>query len=207
MSRRVEDLWPALAVIAGVDWQDSGVIPMPLADPTGVAMRGQRVACYTEDGLAPPTPETSQAVRDAAQALADAGAVVEEVRPPNLDRAWDITTRYWRSWELTGTEVQDLMLDWDGFRTGMLGFVERYDLIVCPVADEPALPHGTEGSSGYCAPYSLTGYPCAVVRAGTSPEGLPIGVQVVARPWREDVALAAAGRIEVALGGWRPPPL
>jgi amidase len=207
LSRWVEDLWPALAVIAGVDWRDSGVIPMPLADPAHLELRGQRVACYTEDGLAPPTPATSQAVRDAAQALADVGAVVEEVRPPNLDRAWDITTRYWRSWELTGTEVQDLMLDWDGFRTGMLGFVERYDLIVCPVADEPALPHGTEGSSGYCAPYSLTGYPCAVVRAGTSPEGLPIGVQVVAKPWREDVAVAAAGRIEVALGGWRPPPL
>jgi amidase len=45
-----------------------------------------------------------------------------------------------------------------------------------------------------------------VVRAGTSPEGLPLGVQVIARPWREDVALALARRIEATLGGWRPPP-
>ena len=97
------------------------------------------------------------------------------------------------------------MRDWDGFRTTMLGFVERYDLILCPVADEPAVPQGVEGNGIYCLPYSLTGYPCAVVRAGTSPGGLPIGVQVVARPWREDVALAAAERIESALGGWRPP--
>ena len=206
MSRRVEDLGPVLAIIAGVDWRDSGVIPMPPAHPTGIELPGLRVAWYADDDLAPPTPETSQAVRDAAGALADAGAFVEETRPPNLDRVWDITTRYWRSTELTGKEVERLMGDWDEFRAAMLGFVERYDLIVCPVADAPALPQGTEGNGSYCLPYSLTGYPCAVMRAGTSPEGLPIGVQVVARPWREDVALAAAEQIEKALGGWRPPP-
>ena len=178
---------------------------MPLADPTGVELRDLRVAWYADDGLAPPTAETSQAIRDAARALADAGAIVEETRPPNLDRVWAITTRYWHSAELTGQEVERLMRDWDAFRTAMLGFVERYDLILCPVADAPALPQGTEGNGSYCLPYSLTGYPCAVVRAGTSPEGLPIGVQVVARPWREDIALAAAGRVEIALGGWTPP--
>jgi amidase len=32
---------------------------------------------------------------------------------------------------------------------------------------------------------------------------MPIGVQVVARPWRDDVALAVAAHLEQALGGWR----
>jgi amidase len=36
---------------------------------------------------------------------------------------------------------------------------------------------------------------------------MPIGVQVVARPWRDDVALAVAAAIERARGGWQPPPL
>jgi len=45
---------------------------------------------------------------------------------------------------------------------------------------------------------------CAVVRAGTSPEGLPIGVQLVARNWCDEVALSAAKAIEKSLGGWRP---
>jgi amidase len=45
------------------------------------------------------------------------------------------------------------------------------------------------------------------VRAGTSPDGLPIGVQLVAKPWREDVALAAARVVEAATGGWQAPPL
>jgi amidase len=44
-----------------------------------------------------------------------------------------------------------------------------------------------------------------VVRGGTSPEGLPIGIQVVAPPWREDLALAGAGVIEAASGGWQRP--
>jgi amidase len=45
------------------------------------------------------------------------------------------------------------------------------------------------------------------VRAGISPEGLPIGVQIVANPWREDVALKVARFVEEAFGGWQKPPL
>ena len=54
---------------------------------------------------------------------------------------------------------------------------------------------------------TLVGRPGAVVRGGTSPEGLPIGVQIVAKQWREDVALAGAAVIEKALGGWKAPPM
>jgi len=61
-------------------------------------------------------------------------------------------------------------------------------------------------SFGYTMTYNATGWPAAVVRAGTSAEGLPIGVQIVAAPGREDVALAAAKHVESALGGFRPPP-
>jgi len=55
--------------------------------------------------------------------------------------------------------------------------------------------------------HNLTGFPAVVVRGGSSPEGLPIGVQLVAPPWREDVALAAARIVEAASGGWQPPAL
>jgi amidase len=59
----------------------------------------------------------------------------------------------------------------------------------------------------YTMTYNLTGWPAAVIRGGTSAEGLPIGVQIVARPWREEVALAVAQHLETALGGWQRPPL
>jgi amidase len=57
----------------------------------------------------------------------------------------------------------------------------------------------------YTLPFSLCGYPCVVVRVGTSAEGLPIGAQVIAQSWREERALAVALVLERALGGWQPP--
>ncbi len=91
----------------------------------------------------------------------------------------------------------------------MLRFLQDFDAVVCPVAEHPAEPHGgiTAQSYQFTLPFSLTGWPVAVVRAGESSDGLPIGVQVAAGPWRDEVVLALAERIESTLGGWRAPPL
>jgi amidase len=91
--------------------------------------------------------------------------------------------------------------------------MQHYDVILCPVCAFPAPPHGTTMSDDlrkgftYTAAYNLTGWPGAVVRGGTAAAGWPIGVQVVARPWCEDVALAVAQYLESALGGWQRPAL
>ena len=87
----------------------------------------------------------------------------------------------------------------------------EHDLILSPVFPIPAPAHGVLSAepdrTHYTNPHNLTGWPAATVRAGTSPEGLPIGVQLAARPWQDETALAAAAAIERALGGFRPPPL
>jgi fatty acid amide hydrolase len=101
----------------------------------------------------------------------------------------------------------------------------RYDAIVCPPHALPALPHGASeyllGASSYSLPYNVLGMPAGVVaatrvRAGEESKrprsrdiaertarrteegsaGLPVGVQVVARHWREDVALAVMAALE-----------
>lgn len=244
LARRVEDLALALPIIAGADWRDAAVVPMPLGDPAAVDAKTLHVAFHTDNGIATPTPETASAVHSAARALADAGATVEEERPQALDQAYDILLGVWaadggagieaeleragtteshpmvqrlldslRPYALSGAAYGDLLSRWARFRNSMLAFLEGYDAIVCPVNAAPAMPHGLtwDGKNfptfSYTAAYNLTGWPGAVVRCGTSPEGLPIGVQVLARPWREDVALAAAQILETALGGWQPPPL
>jgi Asp-tRNA(Asn)/Glu-tRNA(Gln) amidotransferase A subunit family amidase len=51
-----------------------------------IDLRGLRVAWYTDDGVAPVTDETIEAVAAAARALSDAGLVVEEQRPPHVER-------------------------------------------------------------------------------------------------------------------------
>ena len=53
----------------------------------------------------------------------------------------------------------------------------------------------------------LLGWPGASLRAGISPGGLPVGVQIVAAPWREDIVLALAKKIESLMGGYQRPPL
>jgi len=114
---------------------------------------------------------------------------------------------------MTPADFGALIWRWDMFCSAMNRFIETYDVIICPVVAFPAQRHGfilekdKDLGFSYCFTYNLTGWPAAVVRGGTSAEGLPIGVQVVARPWREDVALAVAQHIERALGGWQPPPL
>jgi amidase len=98
----------------------------------------------------------------------------------------------------------------DEFRAGMHAFLEDYDAIISPVAAFPALPHGSSIDDAvfpgfsYTMTYNMTGWPAAVVRCGSTTEGLPIGVQVAAKPWREDVALAVAQRLEDVFGGWQP---
>jgi amidase len=97
----------------------------------------------------------------------------------------------------------------DLFHNGMLAFMQQYDVILSPTCAFPALSHDEAYDEekypafSYAATYNLTGWPASVVRAGSSPNGLPIGVQIVARPWREDVALAVAQHIETAFGGWQ----
>jgi len=103
--------------------------------------------------------------------------------------------------------------DLDRFRARMLAFLQDYDAILSPVCAHAALPHGTSIDEGtfhgfsYTMTHNLTGWPAAVVRCGQTGEGLPIGVQVAAHPWREDVALRIAGRLEDLCGGWRRSPL
>ena len=107
------------------------------------------------------------------------------------------------------TDALALLVRLDQWRAGMFAFWQTYDAILCPTCAVPALLHGTSRANAtafsYAMTYNLTGWPSAVVRAGTSPEGLPIGVQIVTRPWREDVALALARHVETAMGGWQPP--
>jgi amidase len=93
-----------------------------------------------------------------------------------------------------------------------LGFFADYDAILCPPSHALARPHQASHSDSfddwsYITIHNLLGWPGVSVRAGTSADGLPVGVQVVAAPWREDIALALASKIEKLMGGYQPPPI
>jgi len=100
----------------------------------------------------------------------------------------------------------------DRARSQLLGFLRDYDAIVCPVSRRLAPLHGDTLNDtflmwSYCTVYNLTGWPGLSVPAASSKTGLPIGVQVIAAPWREDVALALGARIEALMQGYCRPPM
>lgn len=130
------------------------------------------------------------------------------------DRLHPLLTGWLDKLEPYRTDVAGFAGYWaelDQYRAKVQAFFRRYDAIVCPAYTQPALPHGTsildENFRGfsYTMAYNVAGYPAAVVRCGESSDGLPIAVQVAARPYREDIALAVALRLEAAFGGWKPP--
>jgi amidase len=114
---------------------------------------------------------------------------------------------------ISAAELAGLLAGLDELRSAMWVWMQGYDAIISPVNARPALPHGMTVEpeifpvNSYVYPYNLSGWPAVSVRGGTSPQGLPIGVQVGARPWREDVALALAAVVERGSGGYRPPPI
>jgi amidase len=209
IARTVRDLALAFHLLVGEDGVDSGVLPLPMRDMAAVQLPGVRVAFYTDDGQAPTAPAVEATVRAAAACLQDAGLILEETLPDCLTDSRPITERYWSMDTLNGEQVQQLFLDWDRFRTAMLAFLGPYDAILCPADAAPAPRHGEELGLrfNYTLPFSLCGWPCTVVRAGGTAEGLPVGIQVTTPVGREDVALAIAALIEDRLGGWGRPPI
>ena len=112
----------------------------------------------------------------------------------------------------------------DAARSEQLAWFENYDIILCPGSLRAALPLDRDvpppppppskdgkprRSPYYLGVYNSNGWPAGVVRAGTSTEdaGMPLGVQVIGRPWRDDQVIAALAYIERQLGGYRRPAL
>ena len=99
----------------------------------------------------------------------------------------------------------------DEAKSQALQFMANYDAILCPPAKEIARPHRASHRDvfddwSYMMMQNLLGWPGVTVRAGTSLENdLPVGIQIFAAPWREDVVLALAKKVELLFGGFKRP--
>jgi len=118
--------------------------------------------------------------------------------------------------------AQTLLDTWilrDVLRMQIFEQMRDYSVLLCPVAAVPAFCHGertwlVDGQTvryldawSYCEWFNLLGMPAAVVPVGQSPKGLPIGVQIVARPWEEEIVLTVAAELERHRGPWKKPPI
>ena len=117
----------------------------------------------------------------------------------------------------TGQSLLDTWIQRDELRIKVFAQMRDYPVLLCPVASIPAFRHGerswqVEGKTvkyldawSYTEWFNLLGTPAVAVPVGKSPEGLPIGVQIVARPWQEEVVIAVAAALETQHGRYPHP--
>ena len=120
---------------------------------------------------------------------------------------------------LTGMELLLEGMRRDAFRADLAALMEEYPVILAPTLPIPAFRHDHDGHDidgthvDHMAPLwgtdwvNLAGLPAVAVPVGLTGDGLPIGVQIVGRPFAEGEILAVARVVEEALGGYRRPPL
>jgi Asp-tRNA(Asn)/Glu-tRNA(Gln) amidotransferase A subunit family amidase len=117
---------------------------------------------------------------------------------------------------LTGERLLSTLLERDALRSQMLAQMERFPILLAPVCSLAAFPHQDAGwgsdyaadyarTMSYSQHYNLLGNPAAVVPFTQTAEGLPVGVQVIGRPYRDDEVLAVAGVLDHQSGQHRQP--
>jgi len=239
MARNAGDLKLLFTVLAGFETEGNAALNR---------QRGSRVGFYTDDGVSPVTAETRQAVETAARALSDAGFVMEEVRPPGVERGHELWLKLFSRasvvqlrnvyegyeeqggdfvrWRLATADdtpppsLDDYINVWlerDRLRETLVDWLNDTPLIIAPVGATPAYEHGTLKlrvgeqtmstfrAFSYCQTFNVFDLPVVVIPVANSNDGLPIGVQIVGRPFAEADVLDAAAIIEEAVGGWQPP--
>lgn len=108
-------------------------------------------------------------------------------------------------------------------RHGWRGLFAEFDAVVCPVTPTPAFPHDHHPDprerrldiDGVGHPYfdqlvwagvaTMPGLPATAIPAGCSPEGLPVGVQLIGPMFEDRTPLRLAELLEREIGGFRIP--
>jgi amidase len=119
---------------------------------------------------------------------------------------------------LTAPDLLNAWAELDILRGKTLEEMRDFPVLLCPVASIPAFRHRERewiidgervaylDAVRHTQWFNSLAAPAVVVPVGRSPEGLPIGVQIVARPFEDEVALAVAAIVDSAFG-FRVPPI
>lgn len=115
----------------------------------------------------------------------------------------DVRRRLELGREISGVEVARAIAAMRAWRVEMLDHFDRVDLIITPTTSEGAPPiagsemiETTARLTRFTYPWSLAGLPAISVPCGFDAAGMPIGMQLVAAPWRDDLLLAAAAAFQ-----------
>jgi Asp-tRNA(Asn)/Glu-tRNA(Gln) amidotransferase A subunit family amidase len=248
LARSVDDAALFLSVTQGADDRDIQSLPsLPVEVPVPRGVQGLRIALSIDLGYYRVDAEVTKEVREAANALVAAGAIVDEV-----ELAWsrEINDAWGKYWEVflaacfggCLAEHRNVMdprvveLIERGFAVGAVEFkrleevrtrqwqvlaaiFRDYDALLCPTMTRPAPSidlsdcdfDRTDRDGGYdgldmTCPFNFVPQcPALSVPAGTTRDGLPIGLQLVGRRFDDASVLRIGATLEDLLGPIRKP--
>ena len=196
-----------------------------------------RISLITSFFMEESDEETQRHTRAMLEMLAAAGAEVDEVRlPDSFGTAIEDQLIIMRSeaasfhrpmYETRSEEYQPLLrrllargmetsaVEYSGalerrlrFITDMQVLAESADVLLTPTTPTPSLPDVTNtGNTMFQGPWTSCGLPTITIPSGLAQSGLPMGLQFIAAPFREERLLAAARWCERALDVHLSPPV
>jgi len=233
MARTIDDLDLAFRILAGPDRGDLDVPPVPLREHARPDLKALRIAWAGSLPGGRVARAVGEAVAQTVERLAGHGARVEPALP-TLDYEaafqafWMLMDTIFKATAppaegqrpFTAGDWFTALQERDRAAVAVERFFDDWDLLLCPVAATTAIPHCKPGTpimvDDATVPYmdsfalsqffNLTGHPSLAIPVGLDPDGLPIGLQLVARRWEDERLLPMAAAIAEVTGGFQRPP-
>jgi amidase len=231
MARTVDDLALLYRIIAGPDGHDTDVHPVPVEAIPELSLKGLRVAVAKTFAGFPVASDIRDTLENLSLRLGEFGAIVEEAKLPELDFRADLES----AGELIGmmigaaepegtpvalTRYFEILQRRDRSILAWEHFFHDCDVLLSPVSMvtaflhcDPGTPIDVDGEkidywtvSAHGTLFNYTGHPAVAIPCGLGRDGLPTGLQLVARRWDESRLLAAAKAVSQLSGGFLRPP-
>ncbi|MEY4173745.1 MAG: hypothetical protein RI900_910 [Actinomycetota bacterium] len=239
MARSAADLRMLLDVLAGPTPDESVAWRLDLPEAPMRTLQGLRIGAWIDEPAMEIDAVMAGVLHAAVDAVEQAGAIVDRRTRPGVDvsKAWVEGARLIGA-AVSVSDADDRGLshrDWlymnrsrATLRAAWATVFEHVDVVLCPVTIVPAFPHLQDGIwsdrmmtvngaprryvdiESWPAIVGAAYLPSTSVPVGSMPDGLPVGVQVVAPFLHDRRAIAVAALVAEATadlgGGYRVPP-
>jgi Asp-tRNA(Asn)/Glu-tRNA(Gln) amidotransferase A subunit family amidase len=211
MARNALDLRLLFSVMASYEAADQFSVPVPLRVP---AVEQVRIGVWEQFYAVPVDAEVSAAVRRAARLAGDLGWTVDGFEPRGLERAPNLWNYFFGQW-LGGVKPEEALVNLaarGAMRAALVRQMEGVTAILMPVFGIPAFRHGESkwtvagkeiglfqaGMPAIVA--NVLGLPAVTIPMGLTSGGLPVGIQLMGRPFDDELLLEIAIHLEEARG-------
>ena len=218
LARSAADLRLALQVTAGPEGSEAKALSWRLPAPRHRNLADFRIRFVLDDPTAPVSSEVVDALSSTIDAITAAGATVVEGWPDGMDpaaqfRDFGFHLDAFFALQGDGALSHKAFIEADNRRLATRAAWARcfddVDVFLCPTNSTPAFPHDerpfderTFDTSHGPRPYheqffwtahaSLSGLPAASAPIGTTPSGLPVGMQIIGPHFEDDTVLTFA---------------